>query len=337
MSISSSFRLFPTKIPPFLHPQLPLPKTLIPLSPIPKRPSFFSSISIQPLPTLPCSTSSPSSQTPLPCLESLPPNLQRIIQLFQSVPQPKAKYEQLLFYGRNLPPLDPKFKTPQNKVQGCVSQVWVRAYLDPDNNVRFEADSDSVLTKGLAALLVQGLSGRPVEEVLRVSPEFVTLLGLKQSLTPSRNNGFLNMLKLMQNKALELWREAVAGGGGGGVVSDSENEVRSLNSGSDSDSAHTHDSSVQNLGSGDEKEVTLSESSSTNLSSAHDSNVQNLGSGGEKEVTLSESKSANLSSAHDSNVQNLGSGDEKEVTLNESSSRNLGRRGRGLGRDWRGS
>ncbi|GMH14485.1 hypothetical protein Nepgr_016326 [Nepenthes gracilis] len=83
-------------------------------------------------------------------------------------------------------------------------KVWVRAFLVSEKNVWFEADSDSVLTKGLAALLVHGLSGRSVWETLQVSPDFVTLLGLQQSLTPSRNNGFLNMLKLMQKKALIL-------------------------------------------------------------------------------------------------------------------------------------
>ncbi|KAJ6417564.1 hypothetical protein OIU84_003316 [Salix udensis] len=126
-------------------------------------------------------------------IEELPPKLQEIIKLFQSVQEPKAKYEQLLFYGKNLKPLDSEFKTRENKVEGCVSQVWVRAYLDLEKNVVFEADSDSVLTKGLAALLVQGLSGRPVEEVLRVSPDFIVLLGLQQSLTPSRNNGGENL------------------------------------------------------------------------------------------------------------------------------------------------
>lgn len=117
-----------------------------------------------------------------------------------------------MFYGKNLTPLDTQFKTNENKVQGCVSQVWVRAFLDSDKNVVYQADSDSVLTKGLAALLVQGLSGRPVEEILRVSPDFVTLLGLQQSLTPSRNNGFLNMLKLMQKKALQVYIESEKGG-----------------------------------------------------------------------------------------------------------------------------
>lgn len=155
-------------------------------------------------------TSSPTPPPPLPSPAAdrpLPEPLRRIVELFQSVEDPRAKYEQLLFYGKKLPPLPPKFKTQANKVQGCVSQVWVHAYLDADGAVRFEADSDSSLTKGLAALLVQGLSGLPPLDIAGMSPEFVQLLGLRQSLTPSRNNGFLNMLRLMQRKALQLYAD----------------------------------------------------------------------------------------------------------------------------------
>ncbi|OVA19727.1 BolA protein [Macleaya cordata] len=230
MSISSSFRLLPPKIPILLQPKFSISKTLIQSTQFPSKFSSYFSISIQRLPTKLSSSSSSSSvsSASLQPIEDLPPKLQEIVKLFQTVQEPKAKYEQLLFYGRKLTPLDTQFKTNENKVQGCVSQVWVRAYLDSDKNVLFEADSDSVLTKGLAALLVQGLSGRPVSEILKVSPDFVTLLGLQQSLTPSRNNGFLNMLRLMQNKALQLYKEAEEGGSSvNNAAVDDGNQVRS--------------------------------------------------------------------------------------------------------------
>ncbi|KAJ8765143.1 hypothetical protein K2173_010634 [Erythroxylum novogranatense] len=216
-SMTTSLRLFTSKAPYSFHSS----KTLISSMNPTKFPFsiFLKSVSFQKIPTkklptltVPTSASASNSVSSQP-VEELPPKLQEIVKLFQSVQEPKAKYEQLLFYGKNLKPLETQFKTRENKVEGCVSQVWVRAYLDGDKTVVFEADSDSVLTKGLAALLVQGLSGRPVEEVLRVSPDFAVLLGLQQSLTPSRNNGFLNMLKLMQRKALELYLLAQKGSG----------------------------------------------------------------------------------------------------------------------------
>ncbi|KAJ7951211.1 SufE-like protein chloroplastic-like [Quillaja saponaria] len=211
-SISScSFRLFTTRFQQSLYYRTPICKTHFLQIPI-TRLSFFKPISFERLPPTKPSSSTSSTSTSLQPIEELPPKLQEIVKLFQSVQEPKAKYEQLMFYGKNLKPLDTHFKTRENKVEGCVSQVWVRAYFDHDKNVVFEADSDSVLTKGLAALLVLGLSDRPVEEILQVSPDFVVLLGLQQSLTPSRNNGFLNMLKLMQKKALKLYVEAEKGG-----------------------------------------------------------------------------------------------------------------------------
>ncbi|XP_047339250.1 sufE-like protein 1, chloroplastic/mitochondrial [Impatiens glandulifera] len=211
MSIPSTFRLFSCKF--LLHSILP-PKSPILSFTTSSSSSYASkfpslrSISMERLSLSPPFSSPTPDLQPLQEEQELPPKLQEIVRLFQAVQEPKSKYEQLLFYGRNLAPLDDQFKTIENKVQGCVSQVWVRAFFDSHKNVVFEADSDSVLTKGLAALLVQGLSGLPVEDILRVSPDFVTLLGLQQSLTPSRNNGFLNMLKLMQKKALQLYAQS---------------------------------------------------------------------------------------------------------------------------------
>ncbi|KAG9147735.1 hypothetical protein Leryth_014888 [Lithospermum erythrorhizon] len=152
----------------------------------------YRSINIERLSLKPIYSTS-TSTGPLQPIEELPPKLQEIVELFQEVEQPKAKYEQLLFYGRNLRPLDNEYKTNDNKVQGCVSQ---------------------------------GLSRRPVEEVVRVTPDFVTLLGLQQSLTPSRNNGFLNMLKLMQKKALQLYVEAEKANDS--MINKTDNEIEEL-------------------------------------------------------------------------------------------------------------
>ncbi|XP_022981518.1 sufE-like protein 1, chloroplastic/mitochondrial [Cucurbita maxima] len=208
---------------------------------------FFRSISFQRItsksPSSLSVSSSASSSKPLQPVEELPPKLQEIVKLFQSVQDSRAKYEQLLFYGKKLKPLDPQFKNKSNKVEGCVSQVWVRAYLDSNKNVVYEADSDSALTKGLAALLVQGLSNRPVEEVIRVSPDFVVLLGLQQGLTPSRNNGFLNMLKLMQRKALGLLVESEKGNDSAISSSQIDDAVEKVKSDSETDAEKPNEES----------------------------------------------------------------------------------------------
>ena len=136
----------------------------------------------------------------------LPPSLKTIVGAFQAVPDPMQRYKQLLYFATKLEPMPKEQHTAENKVKGCVSQVWVSPrYSKEDGRIYWTADSDSQLTKGLAALLVNGLSGCTPEEIVRVQPDFIAALGLQQSLTPSRNNGFLNMFKLMQAKALEIY------------------------------------------------------------------------------------------------------------------------------------
>ena len=135
-------------------------------------------------------------------LDSLPPALMKIVQRFQRATDPKRRYEQLIWYAQKLPEFPEVDKTPENKVPGCVSQVYVKAELVDNNQVVFQGDSDSQLTKGLLALLVEGLNGLTPTEIVQLTPDFIQETGLNVSLTPSRANGFYNIFKTMQKKAL---------------------------------------------------------------------------------------------------------------------------------------
>jgi cysteine desulfuration protein SufE len=133
---------------------------------------------------------------------SLPPALAKIVKRFQRAHEPKRRYEQLIWYAQKLPEFPESDKTPENKVPGCVSQVFVTASLD-DEKITYQGDSDSQLTKGLLALLIEGLNGSTPSEIVQLTPDFIQETGLNVSLTPSRANGFYNIFKTMQKKALE--------------------------------------------------------------------------------------------------------------------------------------
>lgn len=130
----------------------------------------------------------------------IPAKLERIVQRFQRHLEPKQRYEQLLWYAKKLPPLDEANKVPENKVSGCVSQVYVTAILE-DGMVFFQGDSDAQIVKGLLGLLIEGLSGLSPETIIRLSPEFIQDTGLNVNLTPSRANGFYNIFQTLKNKA----------------------------------------------------------------------------------------------------------------------------------------
>lgn len=133
----------------------------------------------------------------------LPPALEQIVQRFQRVSDPKQRYEQLLSLAKRLPVFPETEKTPENKVSGCVSQVYIIADL-VDGKVKYQGDSDSQLVKGLVALLIRGLDGLSPDDILQVTPDFIQATGLNVSLTPSRANGFYNIFRMMQQKALQL-------------------------------------------------------------------------------------------------------------------------------------
>ncbi len=134
---------------------------------------------------------------------SRPAQLDKIVQRFAKISDPKRRYEQLLWYAKKLEAFPSEGKTPENKVRGCVSQVYITADLE-DNKVSFQGDSDAQITKGLLAMLINALNGLSPTEIIQLTPDFIKETQLDVSLTPSRANGFYNIFKMMQQQALIL-------------------------------------------------------------------------------------------------------------------------------------
>lgn len=135
--------------------------------------------------------------------------LRTLTNAFASIPDEKMRHKQLLYMASKLPKVDPSIAIPENKVPGCLSTVYVDCSVEVDEAtgqrlINFVGDSDGLLTKGLVALLIRGLSGYTADQIATVNPEFINAAKISQSLTPGRNNGFLNMLAVMKQKAAEV-------------------------------------------------------------------------------------------------------------------------------------
>ncbi|MEO1094014.1 MAG: SufE family protein [Cyanobacteria bacterium J06638_28] len=129
-----------------------------------------------------------------------PASIEKWVQRFQKAPNDKRRYEQLLWLAKKLEGFPAEAKTEDNKVKGCVSQVYIIAALE-DGKLNYQGDSDAQITKGLVAFLINGLNGLTPQEVIDLSPAFIEETNLDVSLTPSRANGFYNIFKMMQQKA----------------------------------------------------------------------------------------------------------------------------------------
>ena len=133
-----------------------------------------------------------------------PPALDKIVKRFQRIQDPRRRYEQLLWYAKRLEGFPEDAKTSENKVKGCVSQVYIIADTDSEGHISFQGDSDAQITKGLVALLIEALKGLSPQEIVQLESDFIKDTQLDVSLTPSRANGFYNIFKTMQQKALLL-------------------------------------------------------------------------------------------------------------------------------------
>lgn len=111
------------------------------------------------------------------------------------------KYNYLIELSQDLPRIDPRYKTNEYVINGCQSKVWLKADL-VDGKVRFTADSDAIITKGIVSLLIRVLSDRDPAEILDADLVFIDRIGLRENLSPTRSNGLLAMVKQMKLYAL---------------------------------------------------------------------------------------------------------------------------------------
>lgn len=111
------------------------------------------------------------------------------------------KYNYLIELSKDLPLIDTTLKLKENLINGCQSKVWLNAEYD-QGVIRFTADSDAIITKGIIALLIRTLSNRTPKEILNTELTFIDRIGLRQNLSPTRSNGLLSMIRQMKLYAL---------------------------------------------------------------------------------------------------------------------------------------
>ena len=124
-----------------------------------------------------------------------------IIEEFSEFDDWMDKYQMLIDMGNDQPPLDDKYKTESNLIEGCQSRVWLQAdYVD--GRIHFRGESDAVIVKGIVSLLIRVLSDHTPQEILDADLHFIDQIGLKEHLSPTRSNGLVAMVKQMRLYAM---------------------------------------------------------------------------------------------------------------------------------------
>ena len=124
-----------------------------------------------------------------------------IIDEFSSFDDWMDKYQLLIDLGSDQEPLPEQYKTEQNLIDGCQSRVWLQADYE-DGVINFRAESDALIVKGIVTLLIRVLSGHTPQEILDADLYFISRIGLREHLSPTRSNGLLAMVKQMRAYAI---------------------------------------------------------------------------------------------------------------------------------------
>ena len=124
-----------------------------------------------------------------------------IIEEFSGFDDWMDKYQLLIDLGNEQAPLDEKYKTESNLIDGCQSRVWLQSDYT-DGLLHFTAESDALIVKGIIALLIRVLTDHTPQEIIDADLYFIDGIGLKEHLSPTRSNGLLAMMKQMKMYAL---------------------------------------------------------------------------------------------------------------------------------------
>ncbi len=125
---------------------------------------------------------------------------QEIIEDFALFDDWMEKYQYIIDLGKDLAKLDAKYKTEENKLQGCQSQVWI-IHKTLDDKLIFQAESDAAIVSGLVALVLSVYSGKTAEQIINTRPDFIAEIGLDKHLSPTRSNGLSSLLNKIQSIA----------------------------------------------------------------------------------------------------------------------------------------
>ena len=124
-----------------------------------------------------------------------------IIEEFSLFDDWTQRYEYMIDLGKTLPLIEEKYKNDNFIIKGCQSKVWVHAELE-NKVIKFTADSDAIITKGIIAILIRVFSNQSPKEIIKANTDFIDQLGLKEHLSPTRANGLVSMIKQIKMYAL---------------------------------------------------------------------------------------------------------------------------------------
>ena len=126
---------------------------------------------------------------------------EEIIEEFSLFDDWTQRYEYMIDLGKTLPLIEAKYKNDNFIIKGCQSKVWVHAELE-NKAVKFTADSDAIITKGIIAILIRVFSNQSPKDIIKANTDFIDKLGLKEHLSPTRANGLVSMIKQIKIYAL---------------------------------------------------------------------------------------------------------------------------------------